>query len=267
MPAPWFKVHSRELLTDAKILELSHDSLGKLLLLWCFCNENGFIPASAELQAKILHITNRGASSAASWIRHFFVPDPTDATKLVSIRLQSEQKAYQEKCDALRQNGMKGGRPQKPKGKPDAFSHEKPKANQMGPEVEVEVEKEEKKKRVPAPQGVSQVAPDDAGGWLLKTKDKWPRDQWDGTPAPRSSSAEVELRWQRTIVRDKITPKELAWSLGIYLQDSLKEKHWVCALETALGKKKVWADYLTRARSAITKEQSRVNGQEVALAL
>jgi hypothetical protein len=74
------------------------------------------------------------------WIRRFFSPLDGDPTRLISLRLAAEQQAYAIKCEKLRANGYKGGRPASekpngyPNGYPEGYPNGYPKNNQMCPE-------------------------------------------------------------------------------------------------------------------------------------
>lgn len=152
MSAPWFKIYSKELLSDPKIKLLDHDHIGKLVLLWAFANEDRCcIPSDPEAIGKLLGITNKNQMvKHLVWIHRFFVPVEGDEARLISLRLLEEQTAYEAKCDQLRANGLKGGRPRKPEAKPDGLPDGKPK-----PEPdETEVGSGKKEKEVPPnPQG------------------------------------------------------------------------------------------------------------------
>lgn len=111
MAAPWFKLYSKEILSDQKIKLLEHDHLGKLVILWSFANENDCcIPADPVAIGKLIGVPNRNQMvKHLVWINQFFAPVEGDPTKLVSLRLQKELNAYQEKCQMLREHASKGG--------------------------------------------------------------------------------------------------------------------------------------------------------------
>ena len=143
--APWMKLYSKELLADPKIKLLTHDQLGKLVLLWAYANEaDCCIPSSPADLARLLGVqTPRQMLPQMVWIRRFFVPLEDDPSRLVSLRLLEEQRAYQAKCETLKANGSRGGRPKKPdgladgsaKGLADAKPSGKPDTNQTQTEV------------------------------------------------------------------------------------------------------------------------------------
>lgn len=91
--------------------------------------------------------------------------------------------------------------------------------------------------------------PKDVSEWMPKLWDSWPSKQHDGKPAPRSSRHEVEKRLVRIVKSSEATAEEIAWSAHVYLETMRNNQHWVCSLETFLGTKRVWADYLSDARS------------------
>lgn len=123
MSAPWFKIYSEELLSDPKIRLLDDDQLGRLLKLWAIANLDGCsIPANPKAIGKLLGIQKDNQMvSEMVWVRKFFAPSERDPERLVSVRLQKEQNAYEVKCEQLRKNGGKGGRPKKPNGYPSGY--------------------------------------------------------------------------------------------------------------------------------------------------
>ena len=152
MGAPWFKIWSKELLADSKIILLEDDQLGKLLKLWCYASQDGSIPSNPVLLAKLLGgATKKQMVKHLVWVNQFFCLSE-DGQRLISHRLLSEYQAYETKCEKLRGNGALGGRPKKPNGLPDGFEEEKPnglpdgepKENQMG--LELRREKKERDK-------------------------------------------------------------------------------------------------------------------------
>lgn len=132
MGAPWFKVYSKELLSDSKIMRLEDDQFGKLVKLWAFANEDGHIPAAPEDLRKLLHVSLKEMKKHMDWVLRFFVPSPEHPENLISLRLRAEQDAYELKCQTLRENGTKGGRPRKPEGKPDGLPKGSPEAKPDG---------------------------------------------------------------------------------------------------------------------------------------
>ena len=134
--APWFKIYSKELLADPKTKLLSHDQLGKLLLLWAWANEDDCcIPADPEAIGCLLGIANRNQMvNQMVWIRRYFTPLEGDESKLVSLRLLAERRAYEDKCAKLKANGSRGGRPRKSDGKPNGYPDGLANGNQKAPE-------------------------------------------------------------------------------------------------------------------------------------
>jgi hypothetical protein len=137
MTAPWFKLYSKEILSDPKIKLLDHDHLGKLLLLWAFANEDGCcIPSDPESIGKLIGVSGKNQMvKHMVWVSRFFVPVEGDPSRLLSPRLFKERQAYEAKCDQLRVNGAKGGRPRKPNGLPNGLPDAKPDGNQNVTEV------------------------------------------------------------------------------------------------------------------------------------
>lgn len=151
MSAPWFKVYSKELLSDPKVKLLTHEQLGMLLLLWAYANEDGcFIPSDPNQLAKLLGgVTGKQMVKHLVWILRFFAPVEGDPSRLQSFRLLAEQNAYAEKCQKLRENGTKGGRPPKPKAKPDGLPDGEPFEEPFGKPNKTEEGRRKKEKELP----------------------------------------------------------------------------------------------------------------------
>jgi|GEM_PF-5760038 len=151
MPAPWFKLYSKEILSDPKVKQLDHDQLGKLVLLWAFANEDGCcIPSDPVAIGKLLGVANKNQMvKHLVWVTKFFAPVEGDGTRLVSLRLLAEQNAYEAKCLVLRKNGAKGGRPSKPKAKPDGFANGEPDVKPNTKANETEEGRRKKEKALP----------------------------------------------------------------------------------------------------------------------
>lgn len=136
----WFKIFAKELLSDSKILQLEDEELGKLLKLWAFCFQDGSIPNDPSALCKLLRgSTKKQMQKHLNWINQFFVPMPEDPSRLISLRLQAEREAYEEKCQKLRQNGTKGGRPHKANGYTKAKANGYADNNLLGTDTEAEV--------------------------------------------------------------------------------------------------------------------------------
>jgi uncharacterized protein YdaU (DUF1376 family) len=163
MGAPWFKLFPRDYLTDSKVRLLSREHRSILLDLWCYCAMDGSIPKDPESIARLLGEPIPSTKKAMEKLNGFFLEE---GCALYSRRLRVESEAYEEKCQKLRENGSKGGRPKKPEGKPKGSAKgnqgKKPDGNQNGnhqppqkaPEAETEAEK-----IVQTPDGVCGGAP------------------------------------------------------------------------------------------------------------
>lgn len=155
MAAPWFKIYSQQFLSDPKLKLLNHDQIGKLVTLWAFANEaECCIPSDIKAIARLLGVQGKNQmDNLLVLVGQFFVPVDGDDSRLISIRLRDEQRAYEDKCQKLRENGRKGGRPEKPNGSPDGLANGKPNGlaneNQMGLE-EGRGKKEKEKDKNPA---------------------------------------------------------------------------------------------------------------------
>lgn len=147
MAMPWFKLYPRQFLTDSKVKMLTREHRSILVDLWCYCSEDGGIPANIDDLARLLGESRAVTVKAMKRLQPFFVQQ---GEQLVSVRMQAEAEAYEEKCQKLKVNGTKGGRPPKPNGKPIAKPKGKPKGlanglaiaepngNQLGGEEERE---------------------------------------------------------------------------------------------------------------------------------
>lgn len=193
MAAPWFKIYSQELLADPKAKLLTHDQLGKLLLLWCYANEDGCcIPSDPQAIGCLLGIANKNQMvNQMVWIRRFFVPVEGDETRLVSLRLLEERQAYDEKCAKLRANGSRGGRPRKPDAKPNGYPDGFADGNQMAPE---EGRGKKEKENPPTPPSGLQGAPQPLAPVEAKPlRQRRPRGQAQAEAFKAYSPAAVEL--------------------------------------------------------------------------
>jgi hypothetical protein len=121
------------------------------------------------------------------------------------------------------------------------------------------------------------IFPADAGGdplpgkeesagdvWLDRTKELWPKNQPDGNAAPRSASAEVARRWGKILKAGEATAEELAFCALAYTRAMAKDRHYVVSLETFLGPKLLWPDYLPAARDLLARK--RQQDQQAAVA-
>lgn len=128
MAAPWFKLYPKQFLTDSKVKMLTREHRSILIDLWCYCSEDGSVPSDLDDLSRLIGEPRAVTQKAMAKLSAFFVPD---GERLVSVRMQIEAEAYEIKCQKLRENGTKGGRPPKPIAKPDGLKDE----NQMAPEV------------------------------------------------------------------------------------------------------------------------------------
>ena len=54
MGLPWFKFYPKEYLADSKVKMLSREHRSMLVDLWCYCSEDGSIPADPSAIARLL---------------------------------------------------------------------------------------------------------------------------------------------------------------------------------------------------------------------
>lgn len=147
MAQPWFKLFPRDYLTDSKVRMLSREHRSMLLDLWCYCAMDGSIPADVEALARLLGEPVATMRKAMEKLACFFVHQNG---ALVSMRLQQEADAYEQKCQKLRESASKGGRSKaanavanaRANGTPDACQTLEQTLKQNPAETEAEAEKE-----------------------------------------------------------------------------------------------------------------------------
>ena len=114
-------------------------------------------------------------------------------------------------------------------------------------------EEKRKEKKDIAPAGAVSLPPEE-NPWLERAKGVWPKQNYDGSAVPRSSSVEVEKRFVRITKSKEASGEELALCAFLFTETMKTDKHYVCSLETFLGPKKVWLDYLQSARNHIARK-------------
>lgn len=106
MAAPWFKLYPKQYLADSKVKMLSREHRSILVELWCYCSEDGSIPADAGDLSRLLGESVATTKKAMEKLASFFVHE---GDRLVSVRLKSEAEAYEAKCQKLRESASIGG--------------------------------------------------------------------------------------------------------------------------------------------------------------
>lgn len=91
--------------------------------------------------------------------------------------------------------------------------------------------------------------------WFEKAWDRWPSvNVKDGSAAPTSPKHETMKRFEKILKTDSIPAEVLAYACGIYCLDREKDGIYLKSMETFLGPKRCWADYLERAKAATAKQ-------------
>lgn len=111
MAAPWFKKWAGDYLSDSKILILSWEQRGIIEALWCHACKDGSIPADYDVLARLLPgLSAKSIKKLASWVPQFFIPDPSDPSRLVSPRMQAEEAEYRAMIDRRKGSASKAGK-------------------------------------------------------------------------------------------------------------------------------------------------------------
>jgi len=147
MAAPWFKLYPRQFLTDSKVKVLSREHRSILMDLWCYCSEDGSIPADIQTLARLIGETPQVTRKAMEKLASFFHEEDG---RLISKRMKAEADAYEEKCQKLRESASKGGLKKVANAKANATDESKQMLKQKGSEEEREEEKEKEKDKNPA---------------------------------------------------------------------------------------------------------------------
>ncbi len=116
--------------------------------------------AMGRLMKGMLAFLNRGEEPRLHGLERAVWP-------MIRDQILRDQESYQTKCEALRKNGAKGGRPPKkqeespePEEKPDGFQQEPNKPKEKEKETEKETEKEKEKKNSLTERGGQFVKPE-----------------------------------------------------------------------------------------------------------
>lgn len=105
----------------------------------------------------------------------------------------------------------------------------------------------------PPPRGSAREVPPVVQEWHSRLRGLWPKTQPDGKAAPGSSRAETEKRFASIVRAGTATPEELAWSGHLYVQQKKRDAHYVVSLETFLGPKRIYEEFLEGARAEIAR--------------
>ena len=265
MGVPWFRFYPKDYLSDSKVKMLTREQRSILVDLWCYCAEDGGIPNNNQMVSRLLGESIEFVESVMPCLLPFF---HVQGDRLVSLRLQDETQAYENKCTKLRENGCKGGRPPKPNGLANQ--------NQMAPEPEPEPIKDvpplppkgERKKRVKVELDCSQeVEPD-----IRKVFESWPKESPNGEPAKKGSFSQAARAFQRIIDSGEATARELKGCGMLYAKadtypDNLRQRiysawdhrdHAIMHVATFYGpEKRPYRQLLTLARQVIDESLQR----------
>ena len=112
----------------------------------------------------------------------------------------------------------------------------------------------EKKKKDMSPPG-TEISPEN-GIWVERIKKIWPKKQYDGSSAPHWASTPVAKKFNAILKSKEANGEELAMCAWLYISDLATRKVYFCSLETFLGPKRIWFDYLTEARNRISAQEA-----------
>jgi len=93
--------------------------------------------------------------------------------------------------------------------------------------------------------------------WHGRLRGLWPKTQPDGKAAPGSSRAETEKRFASIVRAGTATPEELAWAGHLYVQQKKHDAHYVVSLETFLGPKRIYEEFLEGARAEMARRATQ----------
>lgn len=121
----WFKFWAKEYLSDSKVRRLSYEQRGILQALWAFAWEEGSIPSDINELGNMLGLPAKAMRTHYEWITRFFIPSESDASKLVSPRLEMDRIEADAKGSKARESALQRWSKRNANASPDAMrTHE-----------------------------------------------------------------------------------------------------------------------------------------------
>lgn len=255
----WFKVDPAKFLTDSQVDAMTTEELGACFRLLCRQWIDGDIPGDLPTLGRLCRLDATRMGEAWVTLCHFFpaLENGKRANKfmfLERIKVLSElqhksdegTRAANKRWDEVRKN--KDGSPMpNPLGDP-MLDQSRPEQNQT---------REEKQK---SPSQKKALLSGMDFEWFQKAWEKWPSTNGkDGSAVPHSGKVETQKRFAKILKDEKLEAEVLAYACGIYCLDREKDGIYLKSMETFLGPKKAWADFIDRAKVAIEKQHQRVS--------
>ena len=250
-PLPWYQWNPQQWQASRKVARMDWAARGMYRELMDECWIKGRIPSTAEGIAELLDIdAQEVAPLLPQFIRCFDVhEDGTMSSPFIeAIRTESDARRI---AQANRRLGKdKHGNPKPTEPIPD---DPRITADNQG-EVVQERRVEESRGETPLPpKGTGREVPPLVQEWHGRLRGLWPKTQPDGKAAPGSSRAETEKRFASIVRAGTATPEELAWAGHLYVQQKKHDAHYVVSLETFLGPKRIYEEFLEGARAEMTR--------------
>lgn len=253
----WFKIDPSKFLSDLQVDAMTTEELGACFRLLCRQWIDGFIPDDLHLLGRLCRLDATGMAKAWVTLCPFFpVIEPgkranrfmwVEREKVLSeLARKSDEgtKAANKRWDEFRKN-----RDATPNGSPmpDPMQDQtRPDQNQTRPEN-------------PPSKGKACLSGDDLA-WFQKAWERWPSvNGKDKSAVPVSSKAETMKRFQKILKAESITAEVLAYACGIYCLDRERDGIYLKAMQTFLGPQKTYADYLDRAKGAVSRQHEQVS--------
>lgn len=248
----WFKVDPSKFLSDSQVDAMSTEELGACFRLLCRQWIDGFIPDDLHLLGRLCRLDASGMGQAWVTLCPFFpvIEEGKRANRFMWIEREKVLSELARKSDEgtraanKRWDEVRKNRDATPIGSPmpDPMQDQtRPDQNQTRPE------------RAPSKRKAC-LSGDDLA-WFEKAWERWPSvNVKDGSAAPTSPKHETMRRFEKILKADSIPAEVLAYACGIYCLDREKDGIYLKSMETFLGPKRCWADYLERAKTATAKQ-------------
>ena len=155
---------------------------------------------------------------------------------------------------ARKAKGSPTGGPVEPPDEPMGQPMDEPEGQPSGIPNQAQAQAQAKAKEYPLPpRGNGKEVPPLVQEWHGRLRGLWPKTQPDGKAAPGSSRAETEKRFASIVRAGTATPEELAWAGHLYVQQKKHDAHYVVSLETFLGPKRIYEEFLEGARAEMAR--------------